>query len=542
MYFRNSLLILGLLLLSNLLIAQSGGYDFYMEEGKKAIAQESFNEAIDYFKSAKISTDSSAQKAIVDEWLDKANLAWRKSLEDARDKAKKSEERAIIEATISDANRLASLADIENDKGNYKDALYLSNEAINKGISVNSSIPLAHQAFGNAVYQIHKVDIPSHQDKVLLTVFAPDGSTLLTSGKDKTTKLWNTAGDLIKELIAHNGYVFQATYASDSKKILTCSADRTARIWDNEGNLVNTFEGHKEEVLGGTFTKDGTKVLTWSRDNTAKLWATDGTTLATFPHEGNVYEAIFSADEQKVLTRSSDFSVKMWDITGKELVSINDENKYIIHTSFAPQGDKLLTCVANNTVKIWNEKGNLMASLAHASMVEYATFSKDGTKVLSVSQDNKAHVWSVDGQLIQSLAHQDLITEAHFSKDGNLVLTASKDHAAKIWNIAEKTSVEVNHTQAILGARFSENELKIVTFSADNTARLWSMKGGLLMSLAHESSVAPKFSANGQHVLTSSNGKSIEVTPLPEIIFKQIAKNGLPELSKSKRKRFGVGD
>ena len=46
----------------------------------------------------------------------------------------------------------------------------------------------------------------------------------------------------------------------------------------------------------------------------------------------------------------------------------------------------------------------------------------------------------------------------------------------------------------------------------------------------------------GEYILTSSNGKSVEITPLPEIIFKQIAKKGLPELSRSKRRKFGLGD
>lgn len=542
MYFRQALFILLGVFFFNVVSAQSGGYDFYMAEGQKAIAKEAFNEAIDYFKSAKISTDSSAQIALVDEWLDKANLAWRKSLEEARAKEETAKKRAQKEATISEASRLAALADFENDKGNHKDALYLSNIAINKGISVKSNIPLAQQAFGNAVYQIHKVDISTKKDKVLLTVFAPDGATVLTSGRGKSTRLWTAEGKLLGKLEGHEKAVFQAKYSADSKKILTCSADRTAKVWDNEGKLIYTFEGHKEDVLGGRFTKDGTKILTWSRDNTAKLWTTDSLLLATFEHQGNVYDAFFSEDEQKVLTRSSDFTVKVWEINGKALGTIKDEQKYITHTNFAPQGDLVLTCAANKVVKIWDNKGHLKASLPHNAMVESATFSSDGTKVLTVSQDSSAYVWTRAGQLLDTLAHKDLITEAHFSKSGNLVLTASRDHAAKIWDLVRDTTIEVNHAKAILGARFSENELKIVTFSEDKTARLWSMKGGLLMSLAHESPIAPQFSSDGRYILTSSNGKSVEMTPLPEIIFKQIAKKGLPELSKSKRRKFGIGD
>jgi len=191
MNIQNPFLILLLFLSTNLLVAQaeeteatsSGNYNSYMAEGQKAIEKEDFNGSIDYFKAAKVYINSDAQKEEIDEWLDKANQAWRQSLMDARDRARQArdeaeeaEKIAVIEATISDANRLASLADIENDKGNYEDALFLSNEAINKGISVNSNIPLAHQAFGNAVYQLKKVGIPSHQDNLLLTVLAPDGA------------------------------------------------------------------------------------------------------------------------------------------------------------------------------------------------------------------------------------------------------------------------------------------------------------------------------------------------------------------------------
>jgi len=55
--------------------------------------------------------------------------------------------------------------------------------------------------------------------------------------------------------------------------------DKTARLWDLEGRLLKTLEGHTNYVNSVSFSPDGKTIATASWDKTARLWSLDGTCL-----------------------------------------------------------------------------------------------------------------------------------------------------------------------------------------------------------------------------------------------------------------------
>jgi WD40 repeat protein len=67
-------------------------------------------------------------------------------------------------------------------------------------------------------------------------------------------------------------------------------------------------------------------------------------------------------------------------------------------------------------------------------MVRKSFFSPDGKQIVTASFDNTAKVWDIKGNLLATLGHQGSVINASFSPDGKRIVTASFDNIAKVWN------------------------------------------------------------------------------------------------------------
>jgi WD40 repeat protein len=73
-----------------------------------------------------------------------------------------------------------------------------------------------------------------HDDDVFSAIFNRDGSRLLTSGRDKTARIWDTrTWQEITRVTAYN-FVYKASYSPDERFFVTASGDGEARVWPAE--------------------------------------------------------------------------------------------------------------------------------------------------------------------------------------------------------------------------------------------------------------------------------------------------------------------
>lgn len=67
---------------------------------------------------------------------------------------------------------------------------------------------------------------------------------IATGSRDKTIKLWDARGTLLKTLIGHDNWVRGLLFHPGGKYLLSCGDDKTIRCWDltQEGKCVKTLE------------------------------------------------------------------------------------------------------------------------------------------------------------------------------------------------------------------------------------------------------------------------------------------------------------
>ncbi|NES89351.1 WD40 repeat domain-containing protein, partial [Okeania sp. SIO2B9] len=66
-------------------------------------------------------------------------------------------------------------------------------------------------------------------------VVSPDGSTLISSSRDQTVKIWQletNGGRVIHSLSEHQGYVYALAVSSNGQTLATAGTDKKMLIWE----------------------------------------------------------------------------------------------------------------------------------------------------------------------------------------------------------------------------------------------------------------------------------------------------------------------
>jgi WD40 repeat protein len=105
--------------------------------------------------------------------------------------------------------------------------------------------------------------------------------------------------------------------------------------------------------------------------------------------------------------------------------------------SFSPSGDKIAAACSNNTVKLIDINGKVLATFkGHKEEVYSAIFSPDGKTVASASADGTIKIWSLEGEELATLVgHGDRVYDLSFSPDGKILVSGSWDFTALLWHL-----------------------------------------------------------------------------------------------------------
>ncbi len=201
------------------------------------------------------------------------------------------------------------------------------------------------------------INLIGHTDHVMSVSFSPNNQIIASSSKDKTVKLWNRQGKLLKTLVGHKEWVSSVSFSPDGKMLASASDDGTVKLWTDKGVLLKTINAHKNWILGVSFSPDGQAIATGSFDNTVKLWSINGELLKTFLKgaSDSVTSVSFSPDGQVIASSSYDGKVKLWSLyDGSLLKTLSSHKDSVMSVSFSPDGKLLASGSRDKTVILWN--------------------------------------------------------------------------------------------------------------------------------------------------------------------------------------------
>ena len=440
--------------------------------------------------------------------------------------------------TISD---LASKREILSLEGTYGSIVYdIAYDRLGKKVAVagnNSNVNVCDATTGQVL-----VKLKHSGHSVTRVSWIPDGNQLATIDQD-TVRIWDTSnGTELFALRGHVGTINSIAYSPDGSRIASAGVDQLVKVWSvADRRELMTIKGHSRSVQSVAFSPDGKWLASGGRDKIIKLWD------ATRPQECRIVEGrgpiVVSPDGARFVTEDSlddaprairNFSdgriVEMTpsvrgslafvkgghlvllspfdaahpelpptlsDVeTGKRIIKLNIKLNSVRRADkvrFSPDGKLIATGDNDGYLKIWNLKGDVLASSkAHDEEVWGVAFSPDGQRLASIGLEGSLKIWDVpSGHKLLDLTvlkqpvvcfspSGRLLAVAGTANDGNGTVTVYDSHTGRSIHALR------GHTDSISSLAFSPDELRLASSDAlfgagirkQSTIKVWELRTG----------------------------------------------------------------
>ena len=133
--------------------------------------------------------------------------------------------------------------------------------------------------FSLSDYQM-QTNIKAHTNSVFTLAYAPDGSVLLSAGRDAHLKIWDPEKDyqLKESIVAHMYAINHLEFSPNGHHFVTCSMDKSIKVWDFATlKLLKVIDkarhaGHATSVNKLLWSSYQDLLVSCSDDRTISVW------------------------------------------------------------------------------------------------------------------------------------------------------------------------------------------------------------------------------------------------------------------------------
>ncbi|MEY3401041.1 MAG: hypothetical protein RLZZ86_656 [Cyanobacteriota bacterium] len=301
----------------------------------------------------------------------------------------------------------------------------------------------------------------------------------------------------------------------------------TTAIIDLKGNVITRLKSEfgKDSVREVAFSSKGRILATVAMDNTTRILDFDGKLLAEFKvfeevlrnsyglFFSPVLSMVFSPDAKLLATGMRNNTIKLWDLKGNLIKEFKGHEGGVNSVAFSPNGQFIASGADDNTIRLWDLQGNLIKEFkGHQQSVKSVIFSPNGQFIASGANDNTVRLWDLKGNLIEEFkGHQKGVNSVAFSPNGQFIASGGDDSTVRLWdlkgNLIEKFK---GHEQSVKGVAFSLDGLSIFSSSDDETVRVWDLQSSFIREFKeHWPNVRSiTFNRDGNLIATASENKA----------------------------------
>ena len=300
--------------------------------------------------------------------------------------------------------------------------------------SRDKTVRVWREAIGGVGFACSTVCV-GHESFVTALAFAPNASSVVSGGRDRTLVAWDPAsGDARGRMRGHaldvtavcilsdgrvvSGSMDKSIKIFDPSKAFECvetfddahdssvlalvalpdafgggflsgSADATIRAWKNaSADDGAVFGRHADTVRGLALNATANLVLSASHDTTARAWTPAGDVVATYRgHSALVYAVASSACGTRVVTGSEDDTARLWLASSGECAQVVPHPGCVWSVAYLPpppggggggggKGDgkdvgDFVTCCADGSVRVWTASPDRVDAAAAKALEDF---------------------------------------------------------------------------------------------------------------------------------------------------------------------------
>jgi WD40 repeat protein len=347
------------------------------------------------------------------------------------------------------------------------------------------------------------------EGKVESIAVSPDGRWLIAGGKAET-RLWALKDDgLAAHCVVLRGRA--GPVSPDGRRLMTSGNDRTIRLWNlqaddpsAEGREVARYGARWEPLRGVGIGPNNRWLVTVGADSVLRLWdlkAGDESArsrVLTGRQGGYVFR---SPDGRWLTTGSPAGTVGVWDLAADDpvataLVRRLKAKGYAGPQGISPDGRWLVTVAPVR--RLWDLRAKdpwarSLAAFGGTDQVRSMDFSADSRRLVTGGDDGRTRLYDLTAAdpgtkpiVFTGHGKDDSVREVAFSPNGRWLVTGSDDETARVWDLkaadpAARSLVLRGHTNPVSFLAVSPDGRWLVTGASyvgafDRAARVWDLE------------------------------------------------------------------
>jgi WD40 repeat protein len=208
-----------------------------------------------------------------------------------------------------------------------------------------------------------------------------DGSLVIDSPSEGKVVVHEVGTERAVERLSVAGFLQSAAFSPGGDRVAVGGSAGVATVWELPGGRrISRMRGHGPAARGGSgsiysvrFSPDGSRLATLGEDATVRLWKTESgrpiRTLRGLPpldvRMASGGDVLFSPDGELVAAQVpwSDTALLWQAGTGRRGADLEGHSDALNSIGFSGDGDLLVTTGVDNSTRIWDLDGRLLASL-----------------------------------------------------------------------------------------------------------------------------------------------------------------------------------
>ena len=351
---------------------------------------------------------------------------------------------------------------------------------------------------------------------ITAAIFANDSRHILTghqNGEVRLISLDDPGFPVVRNYPGASRPISALAMDADGR-VLAAGKDRTARLYQADGALIKTLTGHGDTINAAAFSPDGSRIATGCDAEQVILWGGAGQQLEKINrHRDKIKSTAFSPDGLYFASASEDGSIFIWDQNGKSQGKAKPFDFGVNDIAWSPDSKFLLAGGAAKDAVLLNLDGEIVRRYGgHSSTVRSVAFSPDGLHLLTGGNAQQVRVWSTDSRIVEAFPITSVYNApAALTPDGKAVLIADESKTIKLFGLTGKLLQEYKRPNDGSAAfiTYAPNGQYLAVGNYAGQISLWAPDGASLGKPipAHQRAISSLcFSPDGQQLLSGQTG------------------------------------
>ena len=281
----------------------------------------------------------------------------------------------------------------------------------------------------------------------------------------------------LHNLEGHTERICDIRFNKKGDKLVTSGYDKTIRLWNTNNNrLINTYRTH--QVVSYVLINPEDSMIIGAMGNKLKVWSMD---IYMHRLEDKRYKTIkivrIHPNKDFIAILGNDHAIKCWSYSsGKPFRNIPRTSQSIVTSfTFSPDGQKIATTDNSYDIKIHDidNIGNIdtdhsVIIKGHAAPVSSIIYNDKADKMVTYGMDNRIIMWElIDdswkdrrvapySSMKDEQSNPDTITKIVFHPNRCELLTGDNHGHIKLWNLGTS-----DNPLDLLTGEFGISELKV---------------------------------------------------------------------------------